>query len=196
MEFRRLLSTGWRPRWDLNPRPPAWQAGVLTNWTTWPYFFFFYIYYIIFFYIFQVNWPLFMFKSLQSSLLRITEGRSVLHFCFSSNNHYPAKEAGWYRKWDSDPHVFWHPLLRRTRLPISPFRHIKEFRAYRYTNSAPTLVLTQVLNSLWYSRWDSDPHFIGSKPIPSTDWGTRAYGGLKVNQLHIRLRLFDKLQLK
>ena len=28
---------------------------------------------------------------------------------------------------------------------------------------------------MWYSRWDSDPHFIGSKPIPSTDWGTRAY---------------------
>ena len=27
-----------RPRRDLNPWPPAWQAGVLTNWTTWPYF--------------------------------------------------------------------------------------------------------------------------------------------------------------
>ena len=26
----------WRPRRDLNPRPPAWQAGVLTSWTTRP----------------------------------------------------------------------------------------------------------------------------------------------------------------
>ena len=26
----------WRPRRDLNPRPPAWQAGVLTDWTTRP----------------------------------------------------------------------------------------------------------------------------------------------------------------
>ena len=30
-------SSKWRPRRDSNPRPPAWQAGVLTNWTTWPY---------------------------------------------------------------------------------------------------------------------------------------------------------------
>ena len=30
-------SSIWRPRWGSNPRPPAWQAGVLTNWTTWPH---------------------------------------------------------------------------------------------------------------------------------------------------------------
>ena len=28
----------WRPRRGSNPRPPAWQAGVLTNWTTRPNF--------------------------------------------------------------------------------------------------------------------------------------------------------------
>ena len=27
----------WRPGWDSNPRPPPWQGGVLTNWTTRPY---------------------------------------------------------------------------------------------------------------------------------------------------------------
>ena len=27
----------WRLGRDLNPRPPAWQAGVLTNWTTEPF---------------------------------------------------------------------------------------------------------------------------------------------------------------
>ena len=27
-----------RWRWDSNPRPPAWQAGILTNWTTPPNF--------------------------------------------------------------------------------------------------------------------------------------------------------------
>jgi hypothetical protein len=26
----------WRPGRDSNPRPPAWQAGILTNWTTRP----------------------------------------------------------------------------------------------------------------------------------------------------------------
>ena len=26
----------WRLGWGSNPRPPAWQAGVLTNWTTEP----------------------------------------------------------------------------------------------------------------------------------------------------------------
>ena len=26
----------WRPGWDSNPRPPPWQGGVLTNWTTKP----------------------------------------------------------------------------------------------------------------------------------------------------------------
>ena len=26
----------WRPGWGSNSRPPAWQAGVLTNWTTGP----------------------------------------------------------------------------------------------------------------------------------------------------------------
>ena len=26
----------WRSGWGSNPRPPAWQAGVLTNWTTEP----------------------------------------------------------------------------------------------------------------------------------------------------------------
>ena len=26
----------WRLEWGSNPRPPAWQAGVLTNWTTEP----------------------------------------------------------------------------------------------------------------------------------------------------------------
>ena len=24
----------WRPGWDLNPRPPPWQGGILTSWTT------------------------------------------------------------------------------------------------------------------------------------------------------------------
>ena len=28
----------WRPGRDSNPRPLAWQASVLTNWTTGPYF--------------------------------------------------------------------------------------------------------------------------------------------------------------
>ena len=28
----------WRSRRDSNPRPPAWQAGVLTSWTTGPRF--------------------------------------------------------------------------------------------------------------------------------------------------------------
>ena len=27
----------WRSGRDSNPRPPAWQAGILTNWTTGPY---------------------------------------------------------------------------------------------------------------------------------------------------------------
>ena len=27
----------WRPGWGSNPRPLAWQASVLTNWTTGPY---------------------------------------------------------------------------------------------------------------------------------------------------------------
>ena len=27
----------WRPGRDSNPRPPAWQAGILTNWTTRPH---------------------------------------------------------------------------------------------------------------------------------------------------------------
>ena len=27
----------WRRRWGSNPRPPAWQAGILTNWTTAPH---------------------------------------------------------------------------------------------------------------------------------------------------------------
>ena len=27
----------WRLRWDSNPRPPPWQGGVLTNWTTKPF---------------------------------------------------------------------------------------------------------------------------------------------------------------
>ena len=27
----------WRPEWGSNPRPLAWQASVLTNWTTRPY---------------------------------------------------------------------------------------------------------------------------------------------------------------
>ena len=26
----------WRTGRDSNPRPPAWQAGILTNWTTSP----------------------------------------------------------------------------------------------------------------------------------------------------------------
>ena len=32
----RISGHMWRPRRDLNPRPPAWQAGVLTDWTTRP----------------------------------------------------------------------------------------------------------------------------------------------------------------
>ena len=28
----------WRSGRDSNPRPPAWQAGILTNWTTRPIF--------------------------------------------------------------------------------------------------------------------------------------------------------------
>ena len=28
----------WRPGRDSNPRPPAWQAGILTSWTTRPHF--------------------------------------------------------------------------------------------------------------------------------------------------------------
>ena len=31
-----LWITVWRNRWDSNPRPLAWQASVLTNWTTAP----------------------------------------------------------------------------------------------------------------------------------------------------------------
>ena len=31
-----LPRQNWRRRWGSNPRPPAWQAGVLTNWTTAP----------------------------------------------------------------------------------------------------------------------------------------------------------------
>ena len=27
----------WRPGRDSNPRPPAWQAGILTSWTTRPH---------------------------------------------------------------------------------------------------------------------------------------------------------------
>ena len=27
----------WRPEWGSNPRPPAWQAGALTNWATGPF---------------------------------------------------------------------------------------------------------------------------------------------------------------
>ena len=30
----------WRPGWGSNPRPLAWQASVLTSWTTRPYIFF------------------------------------------------------------------------------------------------------------------------------------------------------------
>ena len=30
--------TFWRPGWDSNPRPLAWQASVLTNWTTEPHY--------------------------------------------------------------------------------------------------------------------------------------------------------------
>ena len=30
----------WRLGWGSNPRPPAWQAGVLTNWTTEPQVFY------------------------------------------------------------------------------------------------------------------------------------------------------------
>ncbi len=29
----------WRSGWESNPRPLAWQASVLTNWTTEPYCF-------------------------------------------------------------------------------------------------------------------------------------------------------------
>ena len=31
----------WRPRSGSNWRPPAWQAGILTNWTTWPHYTFY-----------------------------------------------------------------------------------------------------------------------------------------------------------
>ena len=31
-----LVNLKWRPGRDSNPRPPAWQAGILTNWTTRP----------------------------------------------------------------------------------------------------------------------------------------------------------------
>ena len=27
----------WRSGWGSNPRPPAWQAGILTIWTTGPF---------------------------------------------------------------------------------------------------------------------------------------------------------------
>ena len=30
------LEKNWRPGWGSNPRPLAWQASVLTNWTTGP----------------------------------------------------------------------------------------------------------------------------------------------------------------
>ena len=32
-----VLYQNWRPGWGSNPRPLAWQASVLTNWTTGPY---------------------------------------------------------------------------------------------------------------------------------------------------------------
>ena len=31
-----LTDNFWRPEWGSNPRPLAWQASVLTNWTTRP----------------------------------------------------------------------------------------------------------------------------------------------------------------
>ena len=33
---KRGNSVDWRSEWDSNPRPPPWQGGVLTNWTTGP----------------------------------------------------------------------------------------------------------------------------------------------------------------
>ena len=35
--YRLSYRSAWRPRTDSNCRPPAWQAGVLTNWTTRPW---------------------------------------------------------------------------------------------------------------------------------------------------------------
>ena len=35
--YRLSYSSKWRPGRGSNPRPPAWQAGVLTSWTTWPF---------------------------------------------------------------------------------------------------------------------------------------------------------------
>ena len=35
--YRLSHSSIWRPGWGSNPRPLAWQASVLTNWTTRPY---------------------------------------------------------------------------------------------------------------------------------------------------------------
>ena len=34
--YRLSYRSIWRPGWGSNSRPPAWQAGVLTNWTTGP----------------------------------------------------------------------------------------------------------------------------------------------------------------
>ena len=34
--FRVKPKRVWRSEWDSNPRPPPWQGGVLTNWTTRP----------------------------------------------------------------------------------------------------------------------------------------------------------------
>ena len=35
--FISFITIDWRPEWGSNPRPLAWQASVLTNWTTGPY---------------------------------------------------------------------------------------------------------------------------------------------------------------
>ena len=32
-----IAKKAWRPGWGSNPRPLAWQASVLTSWTTGPY---------------------------------------------------------------------------------------------------------------------------------------------------------------
>ena len=43
LSYRSITSTSpclcflWRLEWGSNPWPPAWQAGVLTNWTTEPW---------------------------------------------------------------------------------------------------------------------------------------------------------------
>ena len=36
-ELQRQEIVIWRPGWGSNPRPLAWQASVLTSWTTGPY---------------------------------------------------------------------------------------------------------------------------------------------------------------